>query len=419
MAGYTDYLNLYFKNPRTDGADTFNIQTMLNNNWEAIDAFAQVAGLPAAGNGYLLIRCLDSNNKPVSGCVAQTGDKLATSTARGFIRFLLQAGEYTVTVRSPIDYGLGEQTLTATVQDGQTTDTSVTVEDHAPAGNQIKITSSTVCAFSDRVTSADVFAVGGGGSGAVKIRGYKDSANDYVADATGGGGGYTNTEIGIDTIPTYTVTIGAGGDSVSQEMTTRDFSLSTYKSKSGNDGGETSVTTSYGTIISAPGGKRGTASTMWSSPGADGGSGSGAACRGINTASVGSSGVDGADGGDAYWGSTVDAAGGKGQGKTTHAFGETTGESGYSAAGASACAEFYDTSNTFSFVVGTCGDGAGTADAQHAEYSAASAEGSDAAFHGCGGGAAVGLLYSQGSSFTAKSGAGAPGIVIFRWEVAE
>lgn len=37
MAGYTNLLNLYFKNPLTDGADNFNIETMLNENWRKID----------------------------------------------------------------------------------------------------------------------------------------------------------------------------------------------------------------------------------------------------------------------------------------------------------------------------------------------------------------------------------------------
>lgn len=37
MAGNTKNLGLYFKEPLKDGNDTFNIQTMLNENWEKID----------------------------------------------------------------------------------------------------------------------------------------------------------------------------------------------------------------------------------------------------------------------------------------------------------------------------------------------------------------------------------------------
>lgn len=37
MASSTTNLNLYKKNPVTDAADTFNITTMLNDNWDKID----------------------------------------------------------------------------------------------------------------------------------------------------------------------------------------------------------------------------------------------------------------------------------------------------------------------------------------------------------------------------------------------
>lgn len=38
MALFTTILNLLKKNPATDGNDTFNIQTMLNDNWDKVDA---------------------------------------------------------------------------------------------------------------------------------------------------------------------------------------------------------------------------------------------------------------------------------------------------------------------------------------------------------------------------------------------
>ena len=40
MASNTENLKLLKKNPTTDGADTFNVQTMLNDNWDKIDANA-------------------------------------------------------------------------------------------------------------------------------------------------------------------------------------------------------------------------------------------------------------------------------------------------------------------------------------------------------------------------------------------
>lgn len=37
MASYTENLELLMKDPVADGADTFNIETMLNDNWKKID----------------------------------------------------------------------------------------------------------------------------------------------------------------------------------------------------------------------------------------------------------------------------------------------------------------------------------------------------------------------------------------------
>ena len=42
MASYTKRLNLLKKDPVADGADTFNIETMLNENWEKIDKGAVI-----------------------------------------------------------------------------------------------------------------------------------------------------------------------------------------------------------------------------------------------------------------------------------------------------------------------------------------------------------------------------------------
>ena len=50
MASYTPNLNLLMKDPVADGADTFNIETMLNENWEKIDR--QVLRAMAAAAAY-------------------------------------------------------------------------------------------------------------------------------------------------------------------------------------------------------------------------------------------------------------------------------------------------------------------------------------------------------------------------------
>lgn len=41
MASYTPNLNLLKKSPVTDGNDTFNVDTMLNDNWDKIDKYAK------------------------------------------------------------------------------------------------------------------------------------------------------------------------------------------------------------------------------------------------------------------------------------------------------------------------------------------------------------------------------------------
>lgn len=41
MGSYTDNLGLYKVNTETDGNDTFNIDTMMNDNWDIIDAFSK------------------------------------------------------------------------------------------------------------------------------------------------------------------------------------------------------------------------------------------------------------------------------------------------------------------------------------------------------------------------------------------
>lgn len=40
MASNTENLNLYKKDPIADKDETFNIQTMMNDNWDRIDQFA-------------------------------------------------------------------------------------------------------------------------------------------------------------------------------------------------------------------------------------------------------------------------------------------------------------------------------------------------------------------------------------------
>lgn len=382
MAGYTDYLNLYFKNPSTDGADTFNIQTMMNDNWEKIDEFASMAGLPDAGKGIVYVKCVDAAGDPVLGCVVQAGDVYAVTSALGHAKLHLTAGSYSAVVRAPIDYGLGEQTVAVTVRDGKISSYTVTVSDASGGATQKTITTSCVCAFSARVSSADVFGVGGGGSGGAACSG--------GSIASGGAGGKTETKQGINVDCLFFVSVGAGGAAVSGNS---EFVLN------GNDGGDTIVIGDGETNILATGGEGGKASKgNGGVSGANGGSGSGGAYVLFSTSLVGNSGSNGSDGEPAH-----NQSGGTGQGSTTCSFGEENSNENYSSAGGGAVA------NSKKLVVGSAGTGAGTGAAKSGE----DAEAGSATTPGSGGGAAA--AYNGGK---ATSGAGADGLVIFRWEVA-
>ena len=58
MASYTKNLKLLKKDPATDGADTFNIQTMLNDNWDKLDALSPAA-IGAAKSTYGILQAAD------------------------------------------------------------------------------------------------------------------------------------------------------------------------------------------------------------------------------------------------------------------------------------------------------------------------------------------------------------------------
>lgn len=388
MAGYTDYLNLYFKNPRTDGSDTFNIQTMMNDNWEKIDAFASKAGLPDAGKGLVYIKCTDSSGNPLYGCAVQIDGAASVSSSDGYVRFSIPSGTYSAIVYGPIDYGMEEKVLSVTAYDGKTSEFSVVINDISNGAKKIIITESCVCAFSKRVVSADAFGVGAGGSGGAASR-------DFAA-ASGGAGGETATTENVNVGLLFSIDIGAGGSPVTAPV---NVSSSNVYSIDGNSGGDTVITAGNATVLIAHGGEGGNADDAITinaqAAGAAGGSGSGGA-DGWRESSVGASGSNGADGAAVGL-----VAGGTGQGKTTSSFGEASVGENYSSAGGGAAA------SANAIAVGTAGTGAGEGDAGESGANAGAAS-----TPGSGGGAAA------ARSGSAISGAGADGLVIFRWEVA-
>lgn len=103
MASNTENLKLLKKNPTTDGADTFNVQTMLNDNWDKIDQFAGSLDEKLAG-------LLHDDTKT---------ELLLPSTATPDDAFKILAGILGVT------YVLASSGVTVTAQSGNDTKTAV------------------------------------------------------------------------------------------------------------------------------------------------------------------------------------------------------------------------------------------------------------------------------------------------------
>lgn len=102
MASNTENLDLLMKNPSTDGADTFNVQTMLNENWQKID---NNAGTVA----QTLANILKPTTPPIIGLPPST-------TPDGMFQALGNTGELhvwrkTVVAKDPVPEVPGSYTL--------------------------------------------------------------------------------------------------------------------------------------------------------------------------------------------------------------------------------------------------------------------------------------------------------------------
>lgn len=138
---------------------------------------------------------------------------------------------------------------------------------------------------------ADLFCVGGGGSGGI------GSKIGLPKGGGGGGGGYTTTVTGSELGVSTEVTIGAGGAAV-----TANYNVT--GGRNGNPGGETSI----GNLCSANGGKGGGGASR-----AGGAGGSGGGGGAVDTTASGAGGSNGGNGAQSQDG----GAGGTGQGTTT------------------------------------------------------------------------------------------------------
>ena len=411
---YESDINKQWQNFKTGG--DFVLKTDYEKDFgelrQQVDGFGNLVDLSAlspAGAGFLYVYCKDEAGKPVSGCVVTIGEDLAVTKESGVVKYILEPGTYSATVRSPIDYGAETKTVNVTIALSEATTVEVTIDDSLDGATELRFTKSVVAAFSGRVESAYVFCVGGGGSGgAVSVW----SASNYLAaGACGGAGGKTITAELNEISAVLVASVGSGGGA--KTTTGVQLAGSTKKGIDGAAGGTTSVKTFSGAVIaSAEGGEGGASgegsvqsSAVIKITGASGGSGSGAARLVLNNAVIGASGVDGADGGAA--GAVL---GGSGQNTTTRAFGESDGEV-FSPAGGSAGIA-YNTSSKFG--IGEVGDNASVGVVGDATGGNQTATPSNTP--GAGGGAAA-IFAKSTEGLIATSAAGANGLIIFRWEV--
>lgn len=175
----------------------------------------------------------------------------------------------------------------------------------------IRLLTSGTLTFTDLrgTTSIDIFMVGGGGGSSSRT-----ASSDYGTIHTGGGGGgYTKTQKGVTVSANagIAVSIGAGGtggwNPTAGGTTSVTVSDSTYSAKGGNTGNK-----GYFDTVSHAG------------SGGSGGSGGGGGS--IGGWAGGTGGSDGGNGSSGKASQLVSGSGGKGQGTTTRAFGESSGE---------------------------------------------------------------------------------------------
>jgi len=201
------------------------------------DVFMQL-GLGNGNYGYL-ITLLYPDGSPaaglsVVGLTDKLGDPLVTDA---YGSCLAVSRDTTVTITIPeqlLDIKAKSATFSAT---GLITKVTVTLE---YTDDEVTVTTSGTWKISPTVSTYDLCAVGGGGSGAREAQG-------TYRYAGGGGGGYVSNALGLarDDNP-LVFTIGSGG------------AATTSTDKLGKSGGTSSVTKNGETLVTATGGGGGT-----------------------------------------------------------------------------------------------------------------------------------------------------------------
>lgn len=378
------------------------------------DAFQMALNMIPSPYGLLVVRSKNSsgNSVTVGFSITPSANTISSGVTNenGLFSVYAEPGNYSVTVDTGIFVSSEVPTKTATVSSGNITLLDFTA-DPVEHGS-VDITESCSIVVPASITSVDLFGVGGGGSGAATAVG-----STHKAASGGGAGGKTATLLSTNVAgKTLDIVIGAGGESVSDKFP--DYSNDNSSGVNGKSGGDTSISVDGVAILTASGGTYGYASTNGGSTvtvkGGSGGSGGGAAKPEYASSTVAGNG--GSDGGNGYTdgGTTSDSYAGTGQGTTTRAFGESSGELFSGGGGAAA-----RISNKQAKGVG--GNGGGGNGGVFAGPSSASEVGKllkagSGTTYGAGGGGAIGVHDDEDySAVTVNSGDGYQGLVRIRW----
>lgn len=309
---------------------TFGCYQRISGAWVSMDAYMWSNAGSWAQFSYAFYATISVTWPAGSTCAIANGDtRLVAPTTSGSYTFTVtKAGTWVVSCTDGTNTASGSVSITASgqrksvslsynkipaftytgqyeiVDDSGTEITSTTTNNW-----NIRLLTSGTLTFTDlRGTSAiDLFLVGGGGgSNSTTV------STDYgTVHSGGGGGGYTKTQksVSVSANSAISVSIGAGGGA-------------------GSSGGTTTVKVN-GTAHSASGGNAGGApywngSNTVCGAGGSGGSGGGAASSGGFAG--GSGGSNGGNGSGGRSNVFPTSSAGSGQGTTTRAFGESSGE---------------------------------------------------------------------------------------------
>lgn len=320
----------------TEAGDPLSKETLLTDATAALyglDATAvpdevleRISRMFPANMGVLTVYIASASGSPIDTMIRITpaiNDETEFMTLpNGRFSIFAPPGTYTVSIVGSPFITTRDSAKSVTVTSGCFVQTSFTAE-WVDSGKAY-IEESRTLYVPEHLSSVDLCAIGGGGSGG------QDVNNN--GRATGGAGGYLNNLLGTNLAgKLLNIIIGSGGALTDH-----------LNAKSGASGGTTSVSVNGASIIEAAGGAGGNHASSGNVSGADGGSGSG----GVYSNVCYNGGSDGSNGSGSN--------GGKGQGTTTREFGEITGNL-YCGAGGAAN---YSDGSTSSGGGGGGGDGA-------------------------------------------------------------